>query len=193
VEDIAVDMAAAYGQDIEVVREPVLDTVRTFGAYGLLEGVRRLEPQAPSGPESIPVGEPAPGFELPDTSGQVHALADFAGSRTLLVNWSPRCGFCDRIAPELAGAQVALSDSGVQLVFVSIGEPEEVLANLDRLGLSPPKVLLAEPGTVEMFAGLGTPAAYLLDEQGRVLQPLAVGADKVPVLVMTALAPGTDG
>ena len=188
VEEIAVDIADAYGQDIEAVRDPVLAAVQTFGQNGLLVGVRPFIPQAAPTPESLPVGEPVPDFELTDLSGNVRTMADFAGRRTLLVNWSPHCGFCDKIAPEIAGAQSGLQDNGVQLVFITLGEADANREKLTEFGLTP-TVLLRDSGTVETFAGMGTPVAYLLDERGLVLEPLAYGANQVPVLVMSALAP----
>jgi hypothetical protein len=39
---------------------------------------------------------------------------------------------------------------------------------------------------VDAFAGLGTPAAYLLGEEGRVASGLVLGADKVPELLREA-------
>ena len=39
-------------------------------------------------------------FKLPDTDGVEVAAADLRGRSVLLINWSPRCGFCTMIAPE---------------------------------------------------------------------------------------------
>jgi thiol-disulfide isomerase/thioredoxin len=191
IDEIAVDIASAYDQDIEAVLAPVLAAVQTFGQHGLLVGVRPFQPQPSAKADAIPVGQAVPDFELEDMSGNVCTLADFAGRLTLMVNWSPRCGYCDKIAPDIAGAQTALRDNGVQLVFLTSGEADANQEVLDRFDLSP-TVLLRDSGNVEMFAGMGTPAAYLLDGQGIVLNPLALGAVQVPVLVMSALAPASD-
>ena len=49
----------------------------------------------------VPVGEPAPGFSLPDLSGQTVSLSDFRGDETLVLFWRPGCGFCQRMLPDL--------------------------------------------------------------------------------------------
>jgi hypothetical protein len=56
-------------------------------------------PQQPAG---LAVGTPLDRFRLPELGGKYVSLQDFAGKRVLLVHWSPQCGFCDLIAPELA-------------------------------------------------------------------------------------------
>ena len=43
-------------------------------------------------------------------------------------------------------------------------------------------LLQPEGATIEGFARMGTPVAYLLDEKGRVAKPVAVGAGEVPEL-----------
>ena len=53
----------------------------------------------PAGPK---VGAAVEPFRLPSLAGGEVALEDFQGKQVLLVNWSPSCGFCDMIAPDLA-------------------------------------------------------------------------------------------
>ena len=48
-------------------------------------------------------------------------------------------------------------------------------------GLDVPMFVLAD-GVGDPFAGLGTPAAFVLDDEGVVAQPMMVGADQVPRL-----------
>ena len=48
--------------------------------------------------------------------------------------------------------------------------------------MSPVLLAKASPG-LEAFENLGTPSAYLLDEEGKVAKPLAIGAEQVPALV----------
>src|SRR5436190_23910856 len=51
---------------------------------------------------SLPIGSPAPEFNLPDLSGGRKALVDFQGRKLLLIFFDPRCGFCTQMAVELA-------------------------------------------------------------------------------------------
>jgi peroxiredoxin len=132
-------------------------------------------------PEGLPPGTLVPAFRLPDLEGREVALADLRGWRVLLVGWSARCGYCARIAPDLAGLEPALAGAGVRLVLVSAGPALEERELVREHGLESP-VLLAGRSGLEALAGVGTPSAYLLDEEGRVAAPLAVGADRVLAL-----------
>lgn len=138
--------------------------------------------QAPSAPRGLEVGDEVESFRLPDIAGEEVALADFRGRRVLLVHWSPGCGYCAKIAGELAELEGKLRSRDIELLLVSYGEAEPNLALAEEHGLSA-RILLQEAGKpVAAFRGLGTPVAYLLDEQGRVAAPLALGANEVPRL-----------
>ena len=150
---------------------------------GCLRGSPTNRPPEPTfaWPTGVDVGEPIPSFRLPDADGTEVAAADLRGRSVLLVNWSPRCGFCRVIAPELAELQPELDERGVELVFITLGDPEENRPLLEEHGLHP-RLLLGDQGETEVFAGVGTPAAYLVDPEGRAASELTIGADKVPGL-----------
>ena len=71
------------------------------------------------------------------------------------------------------------------MVFITLGDAEENRPLLDEHGLRP-RVLYGDGLDVEVFAGVGTPSAYLVDGDGRAASPLTIGADKVPDLARTA-------
>lgn len=152
----------------------------------LLLRIERLEASlAEAGiPLSAAMDGVAPGtqldLELPDLDGQRHTLHEHSGRRVLLVNWAPDCSFCDMVAPDLAEAQPLLRARQVDVVLVSRGDREANTDLLEHHALAAPVLLADEP--VEGFAGVGTPAAYLLDEHGAVASPLVVGADNVAEL-----------
>src|SRR5207302_8314177 len=54
------------------------------------------EPEAPSG---LPLGSPAPDFELPNLAGERVTLAQLRGQPVLLIFFNPACGFCREMAP----------------------------------------------------------------------------------------------
>jgi thiol-disulfide isomerase/thioredoxin len=153
-----------------------------------LDGIERhlgiLAP--PPMPAGLAPGKTFPPFRLPDLGGREVGLETFRGKRVLLVNWSPQCGFCIRIAPELAKLQQALFARNVELVLASFGDAaanRKLAAETSLKGL----FLLQKGGSeIKPFQGLGTPVAYLLDENGRVAKTLAVGADLVPLLARYA-------
>jgi len=136
----------------------------------------------PPRPEGLPVGAVVPAFELPTLEGGTLSASALAGQRVLLVHWSPDCGFCRDIAGELAAAQEELRGRRTELVLLSHGDPQSNQRLADEHGLRCPIALDASPGAAAVFGPLGTPAAYLLDEKGRVAKPLALGALEVPAL-----------
>jgi peroxiredoxin len=135
----------------------------------------------------IPVAMSLPPFELPDIDGHLVSSEDLNGKRVLLVNWSTTCGFCDAIIDDLAKLQERLTERGVDVVLVSRGDPEENRRSVEQRGLRC-RILLQEERNagIAAFAGIGTPAAYLIDEHGRVAKPMALGADEVPSLAREA-------
>jgi peroxiredoxin len=141
------------------------------------------QPVAPAG---LAVGTPVPSFRLPDVNGETVALEDFRGRRLLLVHWSPNCGFCDQIAPELATLQGDLRKRNTELLLVSYGDSESNRRLAAKSGLDCPILLHPDDSQLDAFTHLGTPVAYLVDEQGRVAEPIAIGANDVPVLARDA-------
>ena len=137
-------------------------------------------------PEGIPAATPFPPFRLPDLSGREVSLEDFRGKRVLLVHWDPRCSWCSRIASELAALQQDLARRNTQLVLVSHRGNQANQAFAAEHGFECPILLQEESNPVQVFAPLGTPVAYLLDEKGRVAKPLALGAEEVPALAREA-------
>ena len=186
-DELSADFAEVFNADIEVVRRDIVALTQGVGRAGLLVGVAYEAPPDPSFafPTGVAVGEPIPPFRLPDPDGAEFTVADLAEGPVLLVNWSPRCGFCSRIAPELAELQPDLHAHGVEMVFITLGDAEENRPLLEEHGLHP-RVLFGEGLDVEVFAGVGTPSAYLVDGEGKAASPLTIGADKVPDLARSA-------
>ncbi len=138
-------------------------------------------------PHGLEVGTQFDSFALPDLTGQTISLEQFRGKRVLLVNWSPQCGFCDLIAPDLAQLQTDFQKRNVELVLVSSSDTEANRKLAEEHGLKCPILLLKESESLEAFQNMGTPSAYLLDEEGRVAKPLSVGANDVPDLAREAV------
>lgn len=133
-------------------------------------------------PKGLSVGTPIPSFSLPDLSRNEVSLKKFRGKLVLLVNWDPRCSFCEMIAPDLARLQYDFRKRNVQLLLVSSGDAEGNHKLAQENGLECPILLQRELQDLGLFENEGTPVAYLVDEQGRVDQPLADGADQVLIL-----------
>jgi peroxiredoxin len=180
------DFAEALDLDRAVVEDDVLTFVRDLGANGLLEGVELPAPEMPEWFHAEPVVALEPGdevddFTLPDLHGTERSLADSRGKRTLLVNWSPGCGFCVKIADELAALHPLLAEHDVELVLVAMGGAEANRTLHAEHGLVAPTLLRDGTG-VDPFRGTGTPAAYLIAADGTLAEAMAVGANQVPAL-----------
>src|SRR4051794_35442697 len=50
----------------------------------------------------LPIGTLAPDFELPDFLGVRRKLSDFRGRNVLLIFFNPQCGYCTKMAADLA-------------------------------------------------------------------------------------------
>lgn len=186
--ELITDFRAAFKADPEVIRNDLLEITRRLGAAGLLIGVAEEVPQHGPAYEALEQGTEIPSFTFPDLEGRAVSLEDYRGRKVLLVNWSPSCGFCKRIAPELAELQPDLRKHDVELVMLTIGDPHENKLVLEETDLD--VTVLVQDQPVEFFASLGTPVAYLLDEEGKVASDLSVGANDVPVLARTAAGIG---
>ncbi len=187
VDVLAQDFAEAFQMDLEIVRADILTATQAIGRAGLLEDVAFELPPEPTyaEPSGFTVGEPLPEFRAADLEGNEVSLSELRGKQVLLVNWSPRCGFCTKIAPELAELQPELRARGVEMVFLTLGEADENRALLEEHGLEP-TVLLLGPSPNEVFPGIGTPSAYLVDSEGKAASELKVGANDVPELARSA-------
>ena len=142
-------------------------------------GSRLKNPSEETEPDGLPVETDFPAFELPDLTGKTITLEEFRGKRVLLVHWNFECGFCASIAPELARLENSFETHNVQLALLAYGDAESNRAQAAEHGLKSPILLLQNHEKPAPFEHRGTPAAYLLDEEGRVAAPFALGTDHV--------------
>lgn len=189
-DELIADLADAFGADPDVVANDVIELSRALGRSGLLDGVTaQLSFGSPSGdgyePEGLPLGSEAPRFARRDLDGHDVDRDDLRGRRLVLVNWSPSCGFCASIAAELAGLHADLRVHDTELVLLAFGSADDNRALLETADLTC-TVLLQGDDPVDLFRGLGTPCAYLVDEHGAIASGLAVGANQVPALARLA-------
>lgn len=146
---------------------------------------------SPAAPAGLPVGSVLGDFRLPDLSGRSIGPDAWRGQRTLLIHWSTTCGFCELIAPDLARLEPDLRRRHVRLVLASYGEATPNRRLAEEYGLACQVLLQPQTAPLPAFSQLGTPVAYLLDEAGRVAEPLVVGADAVLELARRVAAPPT--
>jgi peroxiredoxin len=130
------------------------------------------------------VGERAPDFSLPDLTGKTVSLADFRGSKTLVLFWNSGCGFCQQMLDDLKVWEAGPPKRAPKLLVVSTGAIEDNKA----LGLRSPVVL--DQGGMSIgsrFGANGTPMAVLIDAEGNIASELAAGAPAVLTLAQAGI------
>jgi thiol-disulfide isomerase/thioredoxin len=105
----------------------------------------------------------------------------------VLVNWSVTCGYCVRIAPDLARLAGELRGSDIELVLVASGSAADNRRVLDDAGLD---CTVWRGDSFALFDGLGTPTGYLVDAQGAIASELLIGATELPAFLRRLVAEG---
>jgi len=127
-------------------------------------------------------GSTAPPFELPRLSGGHLTFSGHLTRRTLLVFSDPACAPCSALEPALAALLPRRTAPHVLIVS----------RRADRARVSRalrPRTLVDERGDVARRYGVLTaPAAFLVDEQGRISAGPAIGAQAVSSLIAAAAA-----
>ncbi len=160
----------------------------------LLDRVEGLESQArdlrrelfpetePKRLEPLPIGTDAPAFELPDLNyGQrLTSLAQFRGSRVLLIFFGANCGFCDQLAPRLATLAPDGKGAPLELVVISSGGAKANAKFIELHHVRCPLLLDGEKQEVaQAYQVDGTPEAYLIDAEGKIASARAVGEPEI--------------
>ena len=116
------------------------------------------------------IGQPAPGFDLPFVDGTGSAaLTDFEGQIVVVNFFASWCPGCRTEHADLVATAEAFAGSGVKFVQIAYQDrPEDTLAFLDELGISPATTYLNdEDSRVAIAFGLfGVPETYFIDELG---------------------------
>ena len=132
----------------------------------------------------LPLGSSAPDMVIHDIEGTQHQIQNLLEKPTMLVFWSPRCGYCHEIAQDLRELEARLPDNR-NMLFATLGTAEE-----NRfLGLASPMLFDPEFKLGAFFHAQGTPAAVLI-EDGKVASPLQSGTDEVLALAREFIGPG---
>jgi methylamine dehydrogenase accessory protein MauD len=128
-------------------------------------------------PQGLDPGTMAPDFELPDLSGKPVSLARWRGQPLLLIFFDPRCGFCEQMAADLAALKVDGSEGRPVPLLITTGSPEDNRRFMDEHGIRCPVLVQEKDQVSSQYQVAGTPMGYLIDEDGVIATPLAVGAE----------------
>ena len=151
---------------------------------------KQLAPRAGAKPREaggLPIGMAAPDFELPDLTGVRHKLSEFRDRNVLLIFFNPQCGYCTKMAPDLAALPEGGGDRPVPVV-VSTGDAQENRKLVEQYGIRCLVLLQEEMEIASKFHAQGTPMGYRIDKAGRIASELTVGAEPLLKLAATIVA-----
>jgi thiol-disulfide isomerase/thioredoxin len=139
-------------------------------------------------PTGLPVGTPAPPFEVAGADGQPLTLAGLlaAGRPLLLVFTDPNCGPCQSLLPDIAAWQAEQAQR-FTAVLISRGS---MAANAAKAGDCDPALLGVQRDreVAVAYAYAGTPSAVAIAADGRIVSQMAAGPDAVRALATALLA-----
>jgi peroxiredoxin len=140
-------------------------------------------------PAGLPIGTPAPEFDLPDLAGGRHRLSEFRGKDVLLIFFGPKCGFCTSMAADLAVLPADGAGGQPVPIVVTTGDAGENRRLVERFGIR--CVVLLQEGTevAARYHARGTPTGYRIDADGRIASELAIGAEPMLKLAGPAAPP----
>jgi thiol-disulfide isomerase/thioredoxin len=120
-------------------------------------------------------GDRVPELKLKNLEGATIDLASLRGRRSLVLFWSPSCGFCQQMLDEVKRWERNPPRNAPDLVIVSSGTAEVNRQQGFR------STVLLDPifGAGNVLGAGGTPSAVVIDEEGRVASEVGVGAASV--------------
>lgn len=137
----------------------------------------------------LPLGTVAPNFELPDLMGVRRKLSEFRQKNVLLVFFNPQCGYCTKMAADLAALSTEGGDQRAVPVVVTTGDAEENRKLVEHHGIRCLVLLQEQMEVAAKYGAQGTPMGYRIDGAGRIASELAVGAEP---LLRLATKPAPD-
>jgi len=155
----------------------IADLVATAGRTASLpaNGKYKNTPALPINCVNLKIGDSAPSLKLPDLGGKIIDLSSFKEQETLVLFWNPNCGFCRKMLADLSRWEADHRAGAPQLLVVSSGTVAENRA----MGLRSPVVLDQTFASGSAFQVRGTPAAVLVNAEGKIASEVANGAPAV--------------
>jgi len=134
---------------------------------------------------SVSVPVTASEFALPDLAGKTRHLADWRGKVILLNFWATWCPPCRYEIPGFIRLQQRYGDQGLQIVGISIDNPEAVARYWQEMKINYP-LLLADDSTFNLMSAYGNrpgslPYSVLIRRDG------GIAATRLGIFEETAL------
>jgi len=120
--------------------------------------------------EGLKEGQPAPDFTVETLSGQRVTLATYAQRTVALVFVEPTCGPCREALPSYEALGPKATQSGVDLVLVSMADAEQTRRFVNEFNIQLPVLFAPRESNSFMqdYKLSTTPSYCLIDQQGKV-------------------------
>lgn len=138
--------------------------------------------QLGAGPQAdgLPLGSPAPDFDLAGLDAERKTLRDFRGQSLLLIFFDPSCGFCREFVPTLSALRIANQTDGRPLpLILAIGDVQQNRHFFAEHPLRYSVVVQQESEVSSAYRVKGTPSGYLIDAEGKIASEYALGAEQL--------------
>lgn len=149
----------------------------------LIEKIKLLEMEAENffvtNGTPTQIGENIPEFSIENLDGNLVSKKDFTGRKTLLTYWSLNCGWCEKMLDDLRDWDKTRGTDEPELILLSSGDVEKHR----ELGLQSQIILDDENYISKKFGMEGTPSAVLINEHGKIVSEVAVGAENIFALI----------
>jgi peroxiredoxin len=135
------------------------------------------------------IGTAAPDFELPDLAGVKHKLSDYRGQDVLLLFFNPKCGFCTKMAADLAALPLEASGGRAVPVVVTTGDADENRKLVEQHGIRCLVLLQEQMEIANQYRAQGTPMGYRINAAGKIASELTIGGEALLQLAERAPSP----
>jgi peroxiredoxin len=116
----------------------------------------------------LPVGEPAPSWELGDQEGKIHSLAEYRGKVVVMEFWATWCGPCAEVMPRMQKLHEKFADKGVVVLGVNSWEENDPIALMQKKRFSY-RLLLKGERLAEAYKVTMLPVVYIIGDDGTII------------------------
>jgi len=146
--------------------------VHGFCQIAVAQGPIIMAPAPKSAPKQemklLPVGDTAPDWQLTDSEGKTHSLAEYRGKVVVMDFWATWCGPCKEVMPRMQKLYEKFKDQGVVVFGVNSWEKKDPveLMKQKRYGYG---LLLKGEEIAEAYKVTSLPAVYMIGTDGRII------------------------